>query len=437
MLSDANQKILRDIFYGEGDSSFYLMSMNKLKGILRKKKIKLPHKDVEDWYTSQEVVQVSHPPLPLIGKLDDARSWPIISWHPFQRLYADSIYFSGKKYYVMIGMDLFTRYGFAMKIKTPSSAKKSLQALKKWVNFAEEDQKLKVAGLYTDNGSEFQDVVQSWLKEKEIDHILSNPTSIHHNPPIERFAKTVRGLIQKHLVLQDILNQDDLDKIINGYNNSIHSSLGHTPHEVLRDKKIGKEIYHLSQERLMFARKHIQRPPVLQEGQHVRVFIRGNLPTPLKTQRFWSHKLYTVKGINKKKNGYDLNETKKVYVREHLLPIDKQLLDAYNYTPARKKVRVIAPRQKEREETKEEIDQRLEPERRDKEAQRRPVRINKDVSDVLEQPIQRESRERRAPRRPYEDEANRAFQRPRIRGGGMLRRSLTSTAFLPHSRFVG
>eukprot|EP01127_Copromyxa_protea_P007152 TRINITY_DN1706_c0_g1_i2.p1 TRINITY_DN1706_c0_g1~~TRINITY_DN1706_c0_g1_i2.p1 ORF type:complete len:165 (+),score=21.51 TRINITY_DN1706_c0_g1_i2:28-495(+) len=64
--------------------------------------------------------------------------------------------------------------------------------------------------LRTDNGSEFiSKEFQAVLKEKGIKHIFSRPHSPQENGMIERFNKTLKGLVYKYLT------EWDLEKITN------------------------------------------------------------------------------------------------------------------------------------------------------------------------------------------------------------------------------
>ena len=83
--------------------------------------------------------------------------------------------------------------------------------------------------LWVDRGLEFYNKdVKSWLKENNI--IMYSTYSEHKSVVMERFNRTLKEIMWKRFTAENIRNWIDmLDKLIRGYNNKIHSTIGMTP----------------------------------------------------------------------------------------------------------------------------------------------------------------------------------------------------------------
>ena len=130
----------------------------------------------------------------------------------------------------------------------------------------------------TDNGSEFKANIFKKLMEKyKIKHIFSNTYSPQENAIIERLNKSIKMMIYKFMSQYNItkINQKQLDKILENYNYSIHSTIKQRPIEVHNGQPDGLEV---KVARKMIKDRHrglikenIQNFPPVVKGDWVRV----------------------------------------------------------------------------------------------------------------------------------------------------------------------
>eukprot|EP01127_Copromyxa_protea_P007151 TRINITY_DN1706_c0_g1_i1.p2 TRINITY_DN1706_c0_g1~~TRINITY_DN1706_c0_g1_i1.p2 ORF type:complete len:134 (+),score=25.74 TRINITY_DN1706_c0_g1_i1:28-402(+) len=98
--------------------------------------------------------------------------------------------------------------------------------------------------LRTDNGSEFiSKEFQAVLKEKGIKHIFSRPHSPQENGMIERFNKTLKGLVYKYLTEWDLekITNASLQKLVSNYNTK-HTTTKQVPKVVHTGEAVAVKI---------------------------------------------------------------------------------------------------------------------------------------------------------------------------------------------------
>lgn len=151
-----------------------------------------------------------------------------IGHKPFEHLYIDTLQINRVKFLTII--DSFSRYGQAYEI-TLTANHICDQLLKYMTHFGIPHK------ITCDQGSEFKNnLLEEFCKVHNIGlHYITkkNPNS---NSPVERFHSTI---LEEMRILKDQLKKDDpLDKIMNyailGYNNTIHSTTGFTPFQIIK-----------------------------------------------------------------------------------------------------------------------------------------------------------------------------------------------------------
>lgn len=366
MLTEEQQDKLRKYFYGE--DGFVLVNPSKLKSKFKD----VPVKDLVDWYNSQELTQVMRPAPVVTEKEKSGEAFkPIVAWFPFQRFYMDTVFINRYKLVIVVGLDLFSRYGFAKVYygdrEQGISSKKALEAL---LDFLSEIKDLgytvEKGAVWTDDGSEFKGVFRSYLKEKGVEQVVSKAHDPRKNRNVERFNKTLRSLIEKFAYLYGKkISRKNVQKLVDGYNNTEHSSLvGLTPYQALKDLKLSRQLYYHYVD-LKWANKDKEESDVLPNGTWCRWFIREGLFK--KTGKNWSKTLYQVSGYDPKTKSYTLEGLKKKHLRrEYLQVVDKELFDKYNYIPERV------------------VEQR---DRNEGRRQRKGFRLNRDELEVINQPV--------------------------------------------------
>lgn len=331
MLSNEQQEKLQNYFYKNG--GFVLSSVDKMKNAFPN----IPIKDLYDWYSNQEIVQVMRP-APVISEKDrSGESFkPIIAWYPFERLYLDTLFLKEYGLSIVVGLDLFSRYAFAMVFHNKDGGIKSKQALKALLNFFDQIKELgytlkQHGNVWTDDGGEFKSVFRTHLKETGIPQVVSKVGDTRKNRNIERFNKTLRGLIEKwRNLFGKNIDQKVIDKLIRGYNNSIHSSLnGLTPYEALKDMIKSRTLYNHYVDLKNYS-LNFPEDPELKIGTWVRYYVRGN-DVFKKLKRNWSKGLHQIEKYYKPSKVYKLDGVKRWFKRDYLMPVDKELFEKYNY----------------------------------------------------------------------------------------------------------
>lgn len=356
------------MFYGE-DGTFFLQDLTKLKRRLQKSGVKLDPRLVREWYENQEVVQVLKPPPRETG-----RYFPIVAWRPFERFYMDTMFIPNYRLVLVVGLDLFSRYGFAYPFFRDDGAISSRRALEAFEDFEQqaEDLGYKITSVWTDDGSEFKGLFHSYLKDNDIEHVVSEASDPRKNRNIERFNKTLRLLIEKYVEgYGKPLNRKIIRRLVEAYNNEAHSSLeGRTPRSILTDMKQATQLWRHYVELKHSVREALDEDEVLPNGTWVRWFVRINSPFK-KVARNWSKALYQVEGYDRQKKLYKLDGLDKRLRRDYLQVVNKELFDEYNYRP-------------EKERRNEDVDR-----------PRKKVGITRDIRDVLSQPVLESQRERK------------------------------------------
>lgn len=238
-------------------------------------------------------------------------------------------------------IDLFSRYAFAV-ILPNKSGKVVADAFDKIL--------AKIAPntpstIRTDNGSEFKaGEFQKVLKKYGIRHIFSEPYSPTQNSVIERLNRTLKMSIYKFLSQwnQEIITDDDLEKLVKNYNSTIHRTILQAPDEVhfgdAGSVSVAKKAIKVRAETILSeTRKNF---PTLKVGDYVRVsrdvsseFRKSRTFKRYAYLKNWFYELYQVVQITRptptKNSRYVLmdDETKqripRYFLRQHLLKIDK------------------------------------------------------------------------------------------------------------------
>ncbi len=158
--------------------------------------------------------------------------------------------------YILICIDVFSRYMFGIPM-IDKTAKSSLNALKSIL-----DVNMGYSRLYTDLGTEFYNkLVNSYLKSRNI-KLYSVSSREIKSCLAERAIKTVKQKIYKYLTSMNTLRYIDvLPQIIETYNNTPHTALGHnqTPANVHKMRNI-KQI--ISQFEKMYKNRRAMRKRV-------------------------------------------------------------------------------------------------------------------------------------------------------------------------------
>jgi hypothetical protein len=122
-------------------------------------------------------------------------------------------------------IDVFTRYAYVIPLKTKSD-KDVLDGFKKAVI---ENNKEYPKLIWTDSGSEFKNkLINNWYSDHDITRYSTYGSS--KSAIVERFNRTLKNIMWKHLLSKRTYRYiDELEDMVDFYNNKIHRTIKMTP----------------------------------------------------------------------------------------------------------------------------------------------------------------------------------------------------------------
>ena len=225
---------------------------------------------------------------------------------------------NGGNKYILTGIDVFTKFAWAIPIKSKGS-KTMLDAFKRLFAISKPR---KPKYLQTDKGTEFLNAdVQKYLKQQKIKHFTTN--SDKKAAVVERLNRTLKSRIWRYFSAKQTHKYIEvLNSIVDSYNNSKHRSIGTRPSNVNAQNEL--EIWN----RLYGKIIKDKNDNIANPGQLVRIsrlkgnFEKGYLPN-------WSEEHFTVKDYKSKDRGvyklvdYDQEPIEGDFYKEEIQPIDR------------------------------------------------------------------------------------------------------------------
>lgn len=245
--------------------------------------------------------------------------------------------------YLLVVIDVNSKYIFAepVKRKFPENV---LPALKNIIKEIEQLGLDKPALIQSDNGGEFLGVVDDYLKQQGIKHILSTSHNPRSQAVVERSNGTLKRMIGRWMTDNATRRWTDvLPDIIENYNNSYHSTIRMTPKQaLLGDEKTERKVYGRLKKAANKLERRLKTQPQLKIGDYVRLSLvkEDHNERKLYQSGFrktgsvvnWSKEIFKVVGVaSGEQNGHvPMRESYKVakldntklkgrYFRHHLL----------------------------------------------------------------------------------------------------------------------
>ena len=202
-----------------------------------------------------------------------------------------------------------------------------------------------VRNLNTDAGGEFiSEKFQEMLNNLKINHYTSDPKDYAKNALVERFNRTIRGIMMADKAQRDNkpFTEADIERYVRNYNQDIHSTIKAKPEDVYQLKDKNKQKYTFIQFKL-------------DKGDKVRTLDKKALFD--KGTYEYSDKVYTIKA--KDKNRYELDGVKKKYLGYELMLVpDVQNSPDYDFIEANAN-RIAEIRDEEQDRTERRINKEL------------------------------------------------------------------------------
>ena len=215
------EDILRKYYY---DPELGLISANKLYQKVKEHGITL--KQVKVFISKQETAQLYKP-----MKIQKTY-FPTTSYGPNDHLMLDILDLSNisttNSYfkYLLVSIDIFTRKAFVVPMKY-KNGEAALEAVNKIIHH------FNPRIITSDNGKEFDNrEIQNFLKGHDIEQRFIDVNQHSSLGIVDRFCRTLRGLINKYCTSHKTTRYIDvLDKLVQNYNNTYHSTIKCTPEE--------------------------------------------------------------------------------------------------------------------------------------------------------------------------------------------------------------
>ena len=211
--------------------------------------------------------------------------------YPNHRWQADLIYmpqykgFNKGNKWVLIIVDVFTRRLFGEPLKHKSEEEMT-KIFTKLFKIANPDQ------LDTDNGKEFLNKgVKALITKYKIEHNVNQPGDHQAQGLVERANQTVKNKLYKHMTFNESKNWvDELPKVIEELNNTVHKSTGMKPNDV-DFKNYQKVLKYTEKENKVIIKSNVKVGDEVRYLLNRDIYNRGYTPN-------YSKEVYKVKGIN-------------------------------------------------------------------------------------------------------------------------------------------
>lgn len=295
-----NTDILRKLYY---DPKQGLFNATKLFQKVRELGIKLA--EVRDFVKKQKTGQLYKGPV-------KKQYYPITA--PENSFQIDLIFFPKTKQVnrgfdtIMTLVEITSRMGYCI----PMKGKKTTQVIEAMKTFLEGGHAIN--NLMSDRGSEF--ISSSWkqlMKDHNISHFLADEGDHSKMGMIERFNRTIKGLISKYQTMYKTNKWIDiLNDLVHNYNTTIHASTGYAPTNV----KL--------KERALIRLKAAQETAQLDQKKNLnvgdKVRIQQTKTVFGKEGTKWSDEVYTIVEDNTK--SFKLEGMHRRYKHHQLLKVD-------------------------------------------------------------------------------------------------------------------
>lgn len=231
-MNDDISALLEKTYY---DASTGFTNERRLYDQVKPLNPQITHKIVTEWLQSQEVAQVHKQRL-----IKNKTYYPLTAYQPFKRVQVDLLDVSNENptqneqtKFLFICICVYTRFV----IIHPQTNKTETQCMKSLEVVSAKVQKMgfKLSQLDSDSESAFlSKSFKTYFQKHNIDHNVSRINDHNSLGIVDRFCRTIRGLIAKYqTAMQTQKYIVILPKLVENYNTTKHSTLNKTPEEAL------------------------------------------------------------------------------------------------------------------------------------------------------------------------------------------------------------
>jgi len=273
------ERILNRIYYIEQN----FVGRDRLYKIVQSRNYNIPRKFIEDWLKKQMLYQLTTPSK----SNNTSGTRALVSKAPFNIIAADLTFWNDLILNIVV--DVFSRKAFVdiIKDKKPETMKKSFEKI---LGSLDKQPKL----LLTDNGAEFKnEPLRNFFEKKAINRIFTIPGNPRSNGIVERLNRSVKMVLNKSsLAKSGDVNEADIQKVIDNYNDTEHSTTGLSPNEALKEENHEKVVKNTKKA----GKFNLEVKDDLEVGDYVR--LRLEKDKIKKSAINWTEELFKISSVN-------------------------------------------------------------------------------------------------------------------------------------------
>ena len=225
-------ELLKQIYY---NPSYGFISNEKLYKKAKEQDDTITHKIVNQFLDSQATNQITKQ-VKRNKTFDSIVAEKTGSNYQMDIMYLPNPTLNKNYKYLLVIIDVYSRYVMALPMKT-KTGKEVYQTFRKIV-----DEFGIPYNINLDTGSEFvYKPFVDFCKENQVRLWYSDTEQENKNSIVERVHRTLRNMILRYIVANDKPYIDDLDKLIDNYNNTYHRTLKNKPVDVWEGKEINEQ----------------------------------------------------------------------------------------------------------------------------------------------------------------------------------------------------
>ena len=310
---------ISNLFYNDYSG---MLSLKQLWEKVKQRKILVQYKTVKQWYNEQSVNEVFKKHNNNFTKIVCPLGIGCVQMDLMDMTKFPANKNGGFKY-LCVAIDVKSRYCWVHKVKTksPDNIKNFLQNIREVIKKVRNDDAFT---LTTDDGTEFKGLVSDYLKKEKIKRFIANPKDNTKSRTylVERMNRTILDKLKKSLETKNNnIWVDVTEAIVKLYNNTIHSSIGQSPSDVLL-KGVSPKVQ-------MPDSDPFKVPSDIQIGDSVRVLNTKTLFDKKSLTPNWSrevYKIHQIKGSRFEVKNKALNVLRKTYLKDQLLKTDSNTI---------------------------------------------------------------------------------------------------------------
>lgn len=226
------EELLQKLYY---DPQTGFQGLDKLYKKAKLIDSKITKKKVKEWLDQQETQQITTQ-----QKKTKRVYSSILSPSIRNNFQLDIMYLPNPKNnrfsYLLTCIDVYSRKAFVFPIRN-KNADTTLDAFQSIMVRSGKPKNINL-----DAGGEFDnELFKNFCEKNQIKLWMSNPEAENKNAIIERFHRTLRGILLKYEVARRRPYIDDLDALVENYNNTYHKTIKTTPNQIWKGEEPNKQ----------------------------------------------------------------------------------------------------------------------------------------------------------------------------------------------------